>query len=71
MGTIKKTSFLKTHGSKRQLFQSLLESVHRFSGGFIKAVGTPALEQRLQQEGPGKSVKILKHFARVERILMN
>jgi hypothetical protein len=41
--------------------------LHRFPGGFRKAICSShaALEQllTLQQEGRGKSVKILKHFA--------
>jgi hypothetical protein len=50
------------------IFLCLLRSVHRFPGGFRKAICSShaALEQllALQQEGLGKSVKILKHFAR-------
>jgi hypothetical protein len=50
-------------------FLSLLRSEHRFPGGFRKTL----LEQlfTLQQEGLGKSVKILKHFARGRIILIN
>jgi hypothetical protein len=63
------------HGSYRWLFQSLLRSVQRFPGGFRKAIYSShaALEQllALQQEGLGKSVKILKHFARGEIKLVN
>jgi hypothetical protein len=62
------TGFLKLHGSYRWLLESLLRSVHRFPGGFRKAICSfhAALEQllALQQDGLGKSVKILKHFAR-------
>jgi hypothetical protein len=50
-------------------------SVHRIPGGFRKAICSShaALEQllALQQEGLGKSVKILKHFARDDIKLVN
>jgi hypothetical protein len=53
----------------------LLRIVHRFPGGFRKAICIfhAALEQllALQQEGLGKSVKILKHFARGKIKLVN
>ncbi len=50
-------------------------SVHRFPGGFRKTICSShaALEQplALQQEGLGKSMKILKHFARGKIKLVN
>jgi hypothetical protein len=67
--------FLKPHGSYRWLFQSLLRSVHRFPGGFKKSIcsSPAALDQllTLQQEGLGKPVEILKHFARGKIKLVN
>jgi hypothetical protein len=67
--------FLKPHGSYRWLFQCLLRSVHRFPGGFRKAIGSShaALDQllTLQQEGFRKSEEILKHFARGKIKLVN
>jgi hypothetical protein len=67
--------FLRPHGNYRWLFESLLRSVHRFPGGFRKVICSShaALEQllTLQQEGLGKSVKILKHFARGKIKLFN
>jgi hypothetical protein len=69
------TGFLKPHGSYRWLFLSLLRSVHRFPEGFRKGTCSShaALEQLLplQQEGLGKSVKILKHFTRSKTKLDN
>ncbi len=51
-------------------FLSLLWIVHRFLGGFRKAIRSSrvAVEQllTLQQEGLRKPVRILKHFARGE-----
>ncbi len=51
------------------------EKCTQISGGFRKAIwgSFAALEQllALQQEGLGKSVKILKHFARGKMKLVN
>jgi hypothetical protein len=62
------TGLLKLQGNSRLLFNSLLRSVHKFPGGFRKAIcrSHAALEQllALQQKGLGKSVKILKGFER-------
>jgi hypothetical protein len=69
------TGFLKPHGSYIRLFKHLLRSVHRFPGGFRKAICSShaALEQLLapQKEGLGKSVKILKKFSRGKLKLVN
>jgi hypothetical protein len=69
------TGSLKPHGSYRQLFQSLLRSVHRFPGGFRKPIFSPHadLEQllALQQEGLGKFVKILQHIVKGKIKLVN
>jgi hypothetical protein len=70
-----KIGFLKLHASYRQLLKNLLRSVHRFLGGFRKAICSShrTLEQlfELKQEGLGKSVKILKHFERGKIKLVN
>jgi hypothetical protein len=69
------TGFLKPHGSYRLLFLNLLSGVHRFPGGSRKAICSShaALEQllALQQEGLGKSVKIVQHFVRGKIKLVN
>jgi hypothetical protein len=55
--------------------KAFLKSVHRFPGGFGKTFSSSnaALEQllTLQQESLGKSVKILKPFARGRIKLVN
>jgi hypothetical protein len=59
--------FPKLRGSYRDIFYSLLRSVHGFPGGFRKAICSSdgVLEQLLRpkQESLGKFMKIPKHFA--------
>jgi hypothetical protein len=61
-------SFSEAAWELQMAFPKPLRSVHRIPGGFRKAIFSShaALEQplALQQEGLGKSVKILKNFER-------
>jgi hypothetical protein len=59
---------LKPHGGYKWLIKSLVWNIHRFIGGFRKAIRSPMRLSnsccKLQKKGVGKSVKILKHFGK-------